>query len=259
MANKSVASTNVEKSNKAKYTSFYEGNNTNRFADLIFRLYDACYIKQPDGFKIRFHKPMTVNIERFKILKEAEEMINTLANESPDFDTLYDFASFIKYMEKVYFIKNDETCFICCDSQLEERNTRKLIFSGEDLRITCNMKLMDNTIEIVTSRLFGRNMEYGFKIVDREVEFHGKSDAALMNNIVLIMQDQISEYFKEIVIAVVNGRIGLHSYEVGINHRHCHDLCDAVDDYWSISYDSIAKTREYKNILYLLKKGYISA
>lgn len=229
----------------------------NKFTDVIYRLYDACYVDGADKFLVN-KKEVYVNTKKYFILQECESIIRTLSKESPDFDTLYEFASFIKYIEKVFFYKNDANAMISCDSQLDDNNSRILIFKTcEDVVIKIIMNKTKRSIDINTYRYFGKNMIFGYTIIDRKVEFKDKSDVVLMNNVVLTMEKMMSSFFLKIVIAIANGHIGFNTLEIKFKPDDFKDIdiCLFIDEY----YDSVFfnKTKEYKFIEKLLKKHII--
>ena len=247
------------KAEQIKSRPFYEESMYNRFTDIIYRLHDACYINEPKDYIIR-GKTVLVNTEKYFLLEEAEHLIRDLAKESPDIETLYEFATFVKYMEKIFFYKNDKDSIICCDSMLEDK-PRRLVFNTEELMISADIQLDKNRIDILVSRNYGRNMKNGYTIINRKVDFEGKSDLVLMNNVTLIMQKLISNFVFEIVLAIANNKIGFHTLDINLSKNDLSNLniYNYIDNYWyGGEYDDpVTKSTEYKNILYLLKRHII--
>lgn len=260
----SIEEAAIAKVEKIKSRPFYEENMYNRFTDIIYRLHDACYINKPKDYIIK-GKTVSVNTEKYFILEEAEHLIRDLANESPDIDVLYEFAIFVKYMEKVFFYKNDKDAIICCDSTLEEK-TRKLVFNSKELQIITTIDLDKNMVDVVISRNYGRNMKNGYTIINRKVDFEGKSDLVLMNNITLIMQNLISNFVFKVVLLIANNNLEFAPFQINSYNKDLDNLniYDYIHDYHISRFDPVNcrfdftnKSEEYKNILYLLKKHII--
>lgn len=261
-------SNDISKAAKARAEAIHRFNiieeEYNKFTDVIFRLYDACYVDAPDKFIVN-KKDKYANTKKYFILQECESIIRTLSKESPDFDTLYEFASFIKYIEKVFFYKNDINAMISCDSQLDDNNTRVLIFrQNEDVLIQITMNKAKRSIDIITYRYFGKNMKFGYTIIDRKADFKDKSDVVLMNNIVLTMEKMMSTFFLHIVLAVANNNIDLSPLEIKFKPDDFKDIdiCIFIKEYHELckgynGEEKLVKTPEYKFIEKLLKKHII--
>lgn len=238
------------------------GEEYNKFSETIYRLYDACYIDPPQKFLVG-KKEVHVNTKKYFILTECESIVRTLASESPDFDTLYDFATFIKYMEKVFFYKNDADAMVCCDSQIDDDNIRVLVLkTSEDVILKINMNRIKRSIDINTYRYYGKKMIFGYTIIDRKVDFKGKSDITLMNNIVLSMEKIMSSFFLKIVIAVANNKIGLHPLVIRFEPLDWKDIniYKFIDEYYypyELEYCFDKKTPTYKLIEKMIKKRII--
>ena len=100
-------------------------------------------------------------------------------------------------------------------------------------------------------------MIFGYTIVDRKVDFNGRSDIVLMNNIVLIMEKMMASFFLKMVIAIANGKIGIHPLDIKFEPKDWKDLniYEFINEYYyDISYDcKLTPTPTYNFIQKLLK------
>ena len=240
---------------------YLELDNKNRYASLIYDLYEACYICKPTTYKNffrHFGRPFNVNTEKYKQLKRCDEFLESLIDHSPDFDELFEFGSFIKYMEKVFFYKNDKDSIVCCDSQLEDKNTRNIIFMdrNNEIKIEANLtKGTSNVITLIVNRNYGKKMVNTYKIVDREVELRNDSDKTLMNHIVQLMESYIYSFTKSMINHIMNKNIS-QIESIGTRWYPYTDrsLIQWCEEYYcSPDWTSLCKTTTYKDLLWLEK------
>ena len=243
---------------------YLEIDNKNKYAQLMYDLYEACYIKAPVKFTSiwrHFGKPFEVNVEKYKQIKRCDKFISNMVGYSPDFDELFDFGSFIKYMEKVFFYKNDAESPVCCDSNIEDKNRRIIVFqnSRDSIKIKADLiKGTSNIIELIVERDYGKHMINTYKIVDREVELRNDSDKTLMNRVVQLMSDYMVSFMLTMSLAIINEQISSinrieytsYIYEDDILIHNCEEY------FWSSWYEE-EKNKKYKDILWLEKHGFI--
>ena len=243
---------------------YLEIDNKNKYAQLMYDLYEACYIKAPIKFTSiwrYFGKPFEVNVEKYKQIKRCDEFISNMVGYSPDFDELFDFGSFIKYMEKVFFYKNDAESPVCCDSNIEDKNRRIIVFqnSQDSIKIKADLtKGTSNIIELTVERGYGKRMTNTYKIVDREVELRNDSDKTLMNHVVQLMSDYMVSFMLTMAKAIINKHISCIEGIKYISYIYRDDiLIYDCEEYYSYGWDRGTKNKKYKDILWLEKHGFI--
>lgn len=237
----------------------------NEYASLIYDLYEACYIHKPSEYSslfINFGKPVLVNKEKYKQIKACNEFLKNMIDHSPDFDELFEFGSFIKFMEKVFFYKNDKNAYVCCDSNIEDKTTRNIIFQSRsnDVKIETRLTrdINGNTIVLNVYREYGKKMINTYKIVDRQVDLRNVSDKTLMNHVVQLMEDMMRDFVYTMIEAILKKDISYISSIGGGALRYCPKGLDLIDDYYFYhSYPdcTTGPTNEYKIIRKLEKEG----
>ena len=166
----------------------------NMFIILIYKIYDAIKNPKIEEYHSFFRGNMEINLELYKLLKQADALIKEISEDTIDFWLLYDFGSFIKLIEKVFLVKNDEENTIYCDSILEDKNTRTLIFNFNEVLVKTTAILQDHSINIEVYRDYGKHMKNTFKIIDGAIDLKHNSDKMLLDNILVKIAYKIKEY-----------------------------------------------------------------
>lgn len=236
---------------------YLELDNKNRYASLIYDLYEACYIKTPTKYTTPwkyFGKPFEVNIDKYKQIERCEEFVASMVNHSPDFNELFEFGSFIKYMEKVFFYKNDSNADVCCDSNIDDKNHRIIVFQSDDIKISIDVvKATSNIITLTVTRFYGKNMINTYKIIDREVELRNDSDKTLMNHVVQLISNYMVAFMLTIIYAIINKKIDKIN-PIEFEYLKYYNGCIKCNcrSYYSNYFDPY-ESEEYKNLMWLEK------
>lgn len=221
----------------------------NMFIILIYKIYDAIKNPKIEEYHSFFRGDMSINLELYKLLKQADALLDEISEDTIDFQLLYDFGSFIKLIEKVFLVRNDEENSIYCDSILEDKNTRTLIFNlkFEDTIIKTTAILQDHSINIEVFRDYGKHMKNTFKIIDGTIDLKYNSDKMLLDNILSMIADRIKRYLR-------------HFITKDLLKTHEYDFYNIMDNYYKVVLPWDSKdfyNKEYKDIQWLNKHHYI--
>lgn len=135
-------------------------------------------------------------------------MYNYLLTESPDIDTLIEFADFIRLIERVLFYNNDikirssEKDVIYSDSNINSANKNLILILKDNVIITFNMYPYDNKLTIDINYNFGKRAKMNFTIINREICSTSIHDDNLMITILERLQNAMSELFKEYYLKI---------------------------------------------------------
>lgn len=220
----------------------------NMFIILIYKIYDAIKNPKIEEYHSFFRGNMEINLELYKLLKQADALIKEISEDTIDFWLLYDFGSFIKLIEKVFLVKNDEENTIYCDSILEDKNTRTLIFNFNEVLVKTTAILQDHSINIEVYRDYGKHMKNTFKIIDGAIDLKHNSDKMLLDNILVKIAYKIKEY---LLAFIVKDLLNVTGY---------YENCTIIDNYYKyfLAFDCKEYyTKEYKDIQWLNKHHYI--
>lgn len=192
---------------------------SNEFLSKIYDLFEASYLYKPEDItkKVvkdsRFFwskKVIDYNKKKEESYEKILLFVQKLRTIPPSFDTLFDFASFVKSVEKVFFYKNDLTSKICCDSSLNEKTSRKLIFTLNDVVIVLKMdrlNISDEYIDILITRKFGKNMETKYSIKNQQMKYNDCNDLMLVNVLNNILQNCLADFVQTIADEIYYTRI----------------------------------------------------
>lgn len=193
----------------------------NGFVDALFGVYDKAYMPEEEDFEWYykegngyydekpiwyFFRPME-KIQVNKGLEEAyEHAMNTLIKDPNDLQIgiIEDFCDFVRVAEKVAFYHNDMDNFVIVDSKVED-STKRLVIKNDQFQITIQTyssrileEGINDTIAIGVERLYGKQMNNSFVVVDRKIQYNDDSDMYLMNTINLILMNTINQVLKEV-------------------------------------------------------------
>lgn len=151
---------------------------------------------------------------------EVLPIYKDLKYKTASFETLCDFADFIKQMELSMFFNNsvsnrdntnrnnledkDKKNIIICDSNTSSSDKKKIIrilMEKENVLITFSMTYSDAEEKIVDVNVrnnFGSKMTTNFHIVDEEMDFSDVHSYNLLNNVNIILQNTMADTFMEI-------------------------------------------------------------
>ena len=174
------------------------------FSEQLFSYYDM-RVKDTTIRKLLFwRKPKDDTDIRYEVLKTDVDEIRNCS--SLDFDTLFNFGTFIRDMEKVFFYHNDETSTVSCDSNTENTNARNIYINIDDTIIKLNLKVAvgpDNSrnehIDVTVQRNFGKKMTNKFHIVNRECKFSNKTDVILMDRLNIIIANAVADFYLQYI------------------------------------------------------------
>ena len=232
------------------YDEKYSQIENNMFIRLIYKIYNAYKNPKYEDFSPILHRRISANIELYKLLLDADELIKEIREGNIDFWLIYDFGSFIKLMEKIFFVKNDANSKICCDSILEDKNSRVLIFNLWNYEgVTCKVtaSLQDQGLNFEITRDFGKQMKNQYKITDQNKNFRLFSDSMTMQRMIEIISNEMADYLKEIIVCKV--------LDSDLFTSPIHKSFYYYDEFDFYQCTKIKK--EYKDIQYLIKHKYI--
>ena len=129
-----------------------------------------------------------------------------------DFDTLYDYANFIKLIEKMFLFVNDTNNIMVCDSSLTETK-KTLVFQLSDSIIVFNL-FYDNENKIVDlhiKRNTGKKMENHYRFINAS---HANEDSLTKSDLTLIqfVADTVchimASYYTYVASVIALGKLG---------------------------------------------------
>ena len=169
-------------------------DNNNKFINILYGKPTGKYEK--NKIKLYFKQKEYYKKVFYPVYKE-------LLEESPDIETLCEFADFIRLLEKVFFYNNDikiksnERDYIYSDSNINSIDKNLILILKDNIMIKFNMKPKDNKLTINIDYQFGKRAKMTFIIVDRYVEYSSYHEVNLMITVLERLQSTMSELFKE--------------------------------------------------------------
>lgn len=183
----------------------YKNVESNKFINLLYRKPLRSYFdKNLIGFfKYKFK-------ERKYYKENIKPLYNELKTQSPDFNTMYEYADFIRLLERVFFYKNSYDKEYDGDKLLCESNvgvSPKIMILDlvkDDVIIafkiykesqTILSTSYDEVIEIRVNYNFGKKSTMNYKIVNREVDYDSIHSENLMITILERLQEAMAKLF----------------------------------------------------------------
>ena len=213
----------------------------NEFLGYAYDLFEAVYLEPVENYKIstvtegkffKKKKTIKVNTRAEKAYERACTFARGLTLNPPSFISLFDFGTFVKCMEKVFFYKNDLTARTCCDSNLQDKTTRNLIFNLNDIVMILKLEKLnkghDEYIRIIVKRNFGKKMESEYIIKNAELQYNDCNDLMLINSVNILLSKLMYEYFMMIIDKIYTAKI-LDIEELGIFYRSTDISVKGVD------------------------------
>lgn len=198
-----------------------------------------------------------LNIDLYKNLKDADDLINEIkSEENIDFWLLYDFGSFIKLMEKVYFKENSSNCKVYCDSMLEDKNSRIIIFNiDENVTVKVTASLQDQGLSFEVSRSTGKQMKNTYKISSTmSTNANTISDKLLLDKIIEKICKCMTEYIRECIFSIIPIKFKCDNTVIGRYYKYS----------WIDDSDWLGEVvrmcdynQEYKDIIYAIDNNII--
>lgn len=186
----------------------------NYYAQLLFELFEVTYMPEYETVKTwkrHWGKPFQVNIKQYEAIQKINKKINILRSESPSFDDMFEFGTFIKILEKVYMYRNDKDAKIVCDSNIDDSFHRVLVIQGENYFIKFTLERHfnrePNTIDISVERMYGKNMKTNYHIENRTSNAKDSTDVMLLNNITMLLKNKMADLLAGYGNIVLNKRI----------------------------------------------------
>ena len=232
----------------------------NQLVKSVEDLYFAVYRPNPQVVKYKRKKFWFFKEER-KILVNTRELIarNICSSVATDlkhiegweFRTLYDFSTFVKVMEKIFYYPNDKDCVVVCDSKLSDSDrSLKFQFSGGYISIMLFRIDEHEKIKIVIAHDCGRQMFYAYEILDGEINCNiNSSDAVSLVTIIDFIGDLMSSFYTYICNMIITKAVS----EM-FTKAFPFDCTDTGMDMELFEDDEIT-TEDY---LYLAENGYLN-
>lgn len=193
---------------------------TNLFLGHAYDVFETVYFDKEEYYETREvltegkifkkKKKVKVNVRAEEEYEDACLFARGLKLKPPSFDDLFDFGTFVKCMEKVFFYKNDLTARTCCDSNLQDKTTRKLIFNLNDVTLIFKLEKLnkiDEYIDIIVTRNFGKKMETKYTVKNGELQYNDCNDLMLTNSINILLENLIYDYFMMIIDKIYTKKI----------------------------------------------------
>ncbi len=194
---------------------------TNKFLNTVYNVFEAEMFGSKTFEKhsgiLGFLKPeKLVNKEKQKFIEDADFYCSLLRSKAPEFDTLFDFGTFIRSMEKVFMYKNDVNSVVCCDTPIESKNKRTLIFNIDNITISMDLERSLDTerIDIKIRRNYGKKLSNHFIILNRDIVYNDTDDLMLINVINYTIQNIMADILWNYVLAVADRKfLDLKTYD----------------------------------------------
>lgn len=232
----------------------------NYYAQLLFELFETTYLPEYETVKTwkrHWGKPFKVNIKQYEAIQKINKKINILRTESPSFDDMFEFGTFIKILEKVYMYKNDKDAKIVCDSTIDDFIHRTIVIQNENYFIKFALERhtdgKPNTIDISVERLYGKNMKTNYHIENRNSNAKDSTDVMLLNNITMLLKKKMVD------LLIVYGNIIVNKgVEAALNNQICLEnyasCVNRTDRYWKL--ECFYEQDWYKDLQWYLKHVY---
>ena len=192
---------------------------SNFFLSTIYDLFEEVQFgEKPVKEKKRFFNKNKEKSKRDKIYEMAMDKVEFIKNNIPDFSKLFDFCTFIRSMEKVFFFKNDNKSIVSSDSDINNFSTRNMYINTDNYMIKIYLTRTDNytteNIEIQVTRKYGKKLTNNFKIKNRDIVYNDSDDLMLINVLNMLLQNIMANIFKSYIDAIYNEEIlDLETYE----------------------------------------------
>ena len=183
---------------------YYDSSSSNLFLSSLYNLYEAIMFPEEKDFekrKVNLFKEEIINKKVETIMNDIKYKADKISKEPPSFDILHDFAAAIRSMEITLFYINDpEKSKIYSDYDIDSTRKRNFYIKEKDeyvLKIETENKydIKENKITITVSRLYGKELNTTFEIINRDCEYSRSEDVILINEINRILQKEISSCF----------------------------------------------------------------
>ena len=192
---------------------------SNFFLSTIYDLFEEVQFgEKPVKEKKRFFNKNKEKSKRDKIYEMAIDKVEFIKNNITDFSKLFDFCTFIRSMEKVFFFKNDNKSIVSSDSDINNFSTRNMYINTDNYMIKIYLTRTDNytteNIEIQVTRKYGKKLTNNFKIKNRDIVYNDSDDLMLINVLNMLLQNIMANVFKSYIDAIYNEEIlDLKNYE----------------------------------------------
>ena len=175
------------------------GQEDNKFLELFYSIYEAVYYPKTTlvhSWKRKFNKPFAVNLDLLELINEINEFTEEIATTTPTWQSLYDFGTFIKILEKIFMYRNDKDAMVVCDSSLEEKK-RHIVIHTESAFISMTLLHVEgkNIIDFLIRREFGKKMETRYNIVNTNMDFSSVDDLMNIANMNQTLQMVMASFF----------------------------------------------------------------
>ena len=191
---------------------YFDNTSSNLFLSSLYNLYEALRFPNEKDFekrRINLFKEEIVNKKVESIMEEIKFKADKITKEPPSFDVLHDFAAAIRSMEITLFYINDPNkSKIYSDYDINSTRKRNFYIKEEDqyiIKVETENKydIKENKITINVSRLYGKELNTTFEIIDRDCEYSRSEDIILINEINRILQKEISKLFLQFMSIIV--------------------------------------------------------
>ena len=198
---------------------YFDNVSGNEFLNPLYELYEALNFPDEKDFEMRkvkyinrigiarYHK-VKVNTKAEKLYKKFDELIEQVRTTPSTFDRLFDFASFVRSMETVFFYKNEESATICCDHDINQERKRRIFFNMNDFTIRIYLERdidsMNNEMVINIYRNYGKKLFNEFHVKNRDTVYDTADDLYLINNVNKIVQTEMANFLRRWEIEIMN-------------------------------------------------------
>ena len=199
-----------------------------------------------------------LNVDLYKNLKDADELINEIeSGNNIDFWLLYDFGSFIKLMEIVYFIENSSDCKVYCESMLEDKNSRIIVFNiDENVIAKVIASLQDQGLSFEISRSTGKQMKNTYKISSTmNTNANSISDKLLLDKMIEKISKCMADYIRKCIFTIIPDKFTSSDNSI-IGHFYKYSWIDD-SDWLGETFNVIDYVQEYKDIKYAIDNDII--
>lgn len=173
-------------------------DSNNKFVSTLFDLVEAVYYPNISGYKTDDAVDKSYN-RCLDILKRIRNLENTLT-----WDDMWQFAEFIKTMEKVYFYHNvQKPGMVCVDTFTNVK--RDLFFDYTDKKLYIKITIEDaithdtgihKRLRIGVYRDYGKKEVNTFNVDNGETDKMNDSDVMLINTINAYVQNSIADLYE---------------------------------------------------------------
>ena len=195
---------------------YLDSTSSNLFLSSLYNLYEARRFpdeKDIEERKIDLFTKTLVNKKVESIIEEIKFKADKISKEVPTFDVLHDFAAAIRSMEITLFYINDpDKSKIYSDYDINSTRKRNFYIKEKDkytIKVETENKydIKENKIIITVSRLYGKELNTVFEIVNRDCEYSRSEDIILINEVNRILQKEISTLFLQFMSTIIENTI----------------------------------------------------